>query len=95
MSAYGFRHIGVLLLTMLLSACAATAGGGSTSSKSMPEVLNDARRHPERRTVIIADCENAISTPPATFLSMLFLQACLTSPRNQAATPSAQPWSKR
>ncbi|WP_193371284.1 hypothetical protein [Pelagibius marinus] len=53
-----------LSITLMLTACAGAPGSGG---RSLPEVLNYARQHPEHRQANITDCELAINKRPSSF----------------------------
>lgn len=53
-----------LSITLVLTACAGAPGSGG---KSLPEVLNYARQHPEHRQANVTDCEFAINKRPSSF----------------------------
>ena len=56
--AFGYNAAVVLLATPMLTGCASSQDSGRDAS--LPEVLSDARAHPENRMESAAGCERAI-----------------------------------
>lgn len=52
--------VAALLLAGLLAACA-TAPDGGRSAASLPEILDDARQHPQNRPANVAACESWVA----------------------------------